>query len=185
MKEIAEIRETDNKTKIDVFLTNDEFKAMIHEILRMSCLAPLAIPHACLKKDYKCTFDDENGQMQTVVIPKGCTVYPNLTYTQEHQNINNKWEVGTGKDKYRIKLENFLTHDGTFQRNKHFSVFGRGPRTCVGEKLAIQTISIVVGMLITQFKFSQASTAYGATKIDKIWGLTYHAAPTSFLVQPR
>ena len=159
---------------------------MIYEILRLTTPTPLSVPHYCYK-DFKLAYKNKNGKLKHVVIPKGCNIYSNLIFTQKYDNSNNnnnnKWDVGQGNSTF--VLSNFLKENGQFYQNPNFAVFGKGKRLCIGKKLAIQTLSIVIGTLITQFEFSEAPIQHGGTLIQQVWGITSHCTPTAFVVRRR
>ena len=91
-------------------------EAVIQEILRISCVAPLGIPH-CSTADITL----ENGYK----IPKGTMVFPNL-----HRITRNN-EVF--EDPSMFKPERFIDENGKYAKNDHNIPFSTGMLIVLGE----------------------------------------------------
>jgi len=112
-------------------------QATIAETLRITSVAPLALPH-------KATVD---ATLQGYHIPKGTTVLVNLWSLHHDPDIWN--------DPNDFRPERFLDKDGNFVPPKvdHFLPFSGGRRVCLGESLARIELFLVLARLLHSFRF--------------------------------
>lgn len=112
-------------------------EATIAETLRISSLAPLAIPH-------KATVD---VTLQGYHIPKGTTVLVNLWSLHHDPEI---WD-----DPHEFRPKRFLDNDGNFLPPKAdtYVPFSGGRRGCLGESLARMELFLILARLLYSFKF--------------------------------
>lgn len=112
-------------------------QATILEVLRMSSLAPLAVPH-------KTTKDTEIGGY---FIPKDTDVYINLFSV----HMDSSWG-----DPRVFRPERFLTTEGEVDTAivENILPFGAGRRRCLGEYLAKVELFIFFSFLLQQFYFT-------------------------------
>jgi cytochrome P450 len=106
------------------------------ECLRLSSLAPLALPH-CVMQD---------TELRGYFIPKGSLVMTNLY--GHHRNPDHF------ADPFQYKPERFLNEDGLLDRAISETVhpFGVGKRRCVGESLARQEVFILFSRIVRRFR---------------------------------
>ena len=111
------------------------FEAVIHEVLRMGSVAPLAAPH-------KTTYNTEcNGHK----IPAGTQVWYNVWSLHFNEN---EW-----KEPYCFKPERFLDREGILMRttDQSFLPFGTGRRVCVGEALARMELFVFLSNILYKY----------------------------------
>ena len=116
--------------KINLPLT----EAVIHEILRITCIAPLGLPHSTAT-------DVKVGEF---LIPKDTMIFPNL-----HRVTRNP---DTFPDPDQFKPERFLD-DGKFVKNEQNIVFSIGKRDCLGKSLALIEFFLFFANLMQNYKF--------------------------------
>ena len=85
-------------------------ECVIQEILRVSCIAPLGLPHYAQK--------DLTLQGGRIRIPKGTTVMPHLFHI-----VNNPREFAQPE---RFNPERFLSPDGKYVKHEHNIIFSIG-----------------------------------------------------------
>jgi cytochrome P450 family 2 subfamily J len=83
-------------------------EAVIQEVLRMSCIAPLGVPH----------YAQEDIHVGQYTIPKGTTVFSNL-----HRVINNPKVFPEPR---RFNPQRFLDKEGKYVKNDHNIIFSVG-----------------------------------------------------------
>eukprot|EP00486_Rosalina_sp_Unknown_P005729 CAMPEP_0201570688 /NCGR_PEP_ID=MMETSP0190_2-20130828/13035_1 /ASSEMBLY_ACC=CAM_ASM_000263 /TAXON_ID=37353 /ORGANISM="Rosalina sp." /LENGTH=464 /DNA_ID=CAMNT_0047994473 /DNA_START=410 /DNA_END=1804 /DNA_ORIENTATION=- len=131
------------------------FRACIHEILRISCVARTGVPHASAR-DIPIKFKD--GKQYT--IPAGARIFYNVEGIHYNVNQTENWK----NDKYglnyqQICLENWLKDDSDFEsgfkfyQNPSFITFGHGKRDCVGKQLAMKEMRVILGYLLLNYRF--------------------------------
>ena len=110
---------------IELLLQLPLFRACIHEILRISCVARTGVPHK-MRQPVPITF--KNGKQYE--IPKGATVFYNVEGIHYNTCGNEKWKNKEyGLNYQQICLENWLQEDsGKFYQNPSFITFGHGKR---------------------------------------------------------
>ena len=110
--------------------------ATLYEVLRMSCVVPVSLPHST-------THDTQFRQYN---IPKGTFVFVNL-WGIHHDPRH--WEAP-----YEFNARRFLDSEGSFFIPKHesFIPFSTGGRSCLGEKLAKDEIFIFLAAIVQRFQ---------------------------------
>ena len=131
-KELMEIDDNmNNITKAN------KLRAFIQEVLRLSVVSPLGMPHVASK--------DVNIDGYT--IPKGAIVHNNMYY------IHRKGQ-GQDMNDNTIHLENWLDDNGKFKMdNTKFMLFSYGGRGCPGRPIAMKLMYYVLSSLIMKYKF--------------------------------
>ena len=143
-------------------------EAFMAEVLRMSSLAPLSVPH-------KATSDTE---LRGYHIPKGTVLMMNI-YAMHHDP--NYWE-----EPNKFMPERFIHPEGHYYvPNSSYMPFSVGKRVCMGERLAKKEIFLFLCYLIKHFKFEKLrsdkidlSGKFGATLTPP----SYHVMVTKRLV---
>lgn len=109
--------------------------AALYEVLRMSCVVPVSLPHSTTQDT---NFRDYN-------IPKGTFVFVNLWGIHHDPKY---W-----KSPYDFNPQRFLNNDGRFFVPKHesFIPFSTGGRSCLGERLAKDEIFVFFAAILQQF----------------------------------
>jgi cytochrome P450 len=110
--------------------------ATLYEVLRMSCVVPVSLPHSTT----------QDIQLREYNIPKGTFVFVNL-WGIHHDPRH--WEAP-----YEFNPRRFLDSKGSFFLPKHesFIPFSTGGRSCLGEKLAKDEIFIFLAAIIQRFQ---------------------------------
>ncbi|KAM6430468.1 cytochrome P450 2K1-like [Liasis olivaceus] len=100
--------------------------AVIHEIQRISNVAPLGIPHAPIQDD--------------------TMVFVNL---QSAHFDESQWKVPD-----EFNPSNFLNEKGEFVKPEAFLAFSAGPRACLGENLARMELFLFFTSILRSFQLS-------------------------------
>ena len=111
-------------------------EAVIHELLRVCSIAPIAPPHRATEDAYV------NGYFipkETMLI---ICIY-SLMQDKEH------WG-----DPENFRPERFLNSEGQFVKDEWMLPFGTGKRMCLGEVLARSTVYLFFTSLLQEFTFS-------------------------------
>lgn len=112
-------------------------RAFIQEVLRLSVVSPLGMPHIASR----------NVQIDAYMIPKGAIVHNNMYY------IHRK-----GSNDNTVHLEYWLDEDGKFKMdNNRFMLFSYGGRGCPGRPIAMKLMYYVLSSLIMKYKFSSVN----------------------------
>jgi len=111
-------------------------EAVTQEILRLTCIAPLAVPHYT-------TGDIDVGKY---CIPKGTVVMPNL-----HRITRNPIAF---KDPNTFNPERFLDSSGKYVKNDFNIPFGIGKRDCLGKSLALTETFLFFASLMQRYHFT-------------------------------
>ena len=114
------------------------FNALQHEIQRFGSIALGTIAHSATSDIHL-----SNGK----VIPKN--TYPIFANTFKILRDPKFWKFPK-----EFNVKNFLNEKGDFEKNEAFVVYGTGPRTCLGAKLADLELKIFLANLIRSFKIS-------------------------------
>ncbi|XP_074859931.1 cytochrome P450 2J2-like isoform X1 [Carettochelys insculpta] len=109
--------------------------AVIHEIQRYSCIAPVGVPRQCVKDTTLLEFPVPKG---TIILPNICSV---LSDPQQ-------WETPR-----QFNPTHFLDKDGNFTSREAFLTFSAGHRVCLGEQLARIELFIFFASLLQAFTF--------------------------------
>ncbi|XP_068217685.1 cytochrome P450 2L1-like [Palaemon carinicauda] len=111
-------------------------EALCYEILRLSTLATMGMPH----------INVEDIELDGYRIPKNSVLIGHLECCNKDPNY---WERP-----YDVYPEHFLDEDGKLSSKKEsFLPFSVGKRLCVGESLARMEIYVFLGALIQNFSF--------------------------------
>ncbi|XP_045197520.2 cytochrome P450 2B19-like [Mercenaria mercenaria] len=111
-------------------------QAVVLEGLRISHVAPLAMPHTV----------QQDTLFRGYIIPEQCTVIPVISSVLKDPYI---WE-----DPEEFKPERFLNADGSDVKiPKEFIPFSLGPRSCLGETLARIEIFLFTAGLVQKLRF--------------------------------
>ncbi|XP_022093482.1 cytochrome P450 2J6-like isoform X2 [Acanthaster planci] len=116
-------------------------EAVICELQRITTIAPLAVPHACLEDTKLLGYD----------IPKGTILVSNLWHDHFDPTV---WE-----EPNVFRPERFLDRDGKVVRREEINPFGIGRRICLGEHLARMELFIFITFLLHQFTFKKPQDA--------------------------
>ena len=139
-------------------------EAFIMELLRITNIGPLSLPHAVLG-DADVVFDGYR-------IPKDCSILFN--FQSVHLDPNNF------KDPLAFKPERFLDSLGKVIIPKEFMPFGAGRRLCLGEPVAKMEIFLFLAAMIKEFDFLPEETAK-IPSTRPVIGITQ--APVSYKVR--
>ena len=142
-------------------------EATINELLRVTSIAPLALPHSATT----------DTQIAGYNIPKGTVVFVNLWSLHRNQKY---WDEPELFNPYR-----FLDSSGRALDLKSlpgFLPFGSGRRQCPGKSLALVELFTFLAVLLHQFRFSQDELAvkYQGINLQGCVGLTL--SPETFYV---
>ncbi|XP_028398194.1 cytochrome P450 1A1-like isoform X2 [Dendronephthya gigantea] len=109
--------------------------AALYEVLRMSCVVPVSLPHSTT----------EDTQLREYNIPKGTFVFLNIWGIHHDPNY---WEAP-----YEFNPGRFLHGDGKFfvPRHESFIPFSTGGRSCLGERLAKDEIFVFLAAIVQRF----------------------------------
>ncbi len=115
--------------------------AALYEVLRMSCVVPVSLPHSTT----------QNIQLREYNIPKGTFVFVNL-WGIHHDPRH--WEAP-----YEFNPRRFLDSNGSFFVPKHesFIPFSTGGRSCLGEKLAKDEVFVFLAAIVQRFELRLAN----------------------------
>ncbi|KAM6430448.1 uncharacterized protein PHA67_002446 [Liasis olivaceus] len=108
--------------------------AVIHEIQRISNVAPLGIPHAPI----------QDVQLFGYKIPKDTMVFVNL---QSAHFDESQWKFPD-----EFNPSNFLKEKGEFVKPEAFLAFSAGPRVCLGENLAQMELFLFFTSILRNFQ---------------------------------
>lgn len=140
--------------------------AALYEVLRMSCVVPISLPHSTMKRTQLRDFD----------IPKGTFVFVNL------------WAIHHDPKHWSSPQEfnprRFLDENGNFVMPKHqsFLPFSTGGRSCLGERLAKDEIFVFFAAILQRFRLGLAANE---NKMDFNGELHLTLAPKPYLLQVR
>lgn len=138
-------------------------EAFIHEVLRVSSVAPLGGPHT----------NSEEIELGGYRIPKDCILIGHLEFCHKHPRY---WEKPN-----EFYPEHFLDENGKFCAKKEgFLPFGIGRRICIGEALARMELFYFITALIQNFTFTVPEGETLTT--EKSTSERIFAFPTSFKI---
>ncbi|KAM3829180.1 cytochrome P450 2J2-like isoform 2-T4 [Vipera latastei] len=110
--------------------------AVIHEIQRISAVAPLGLPHSPIK----------DVQFFGYKIPKDTMVFVNI---QSAHCDESQWKFPN-----EFNPSNFLNEEGEFVKPEAFMPFSAGPRVCLGENLARMELFLFFTSILRNFQLS-------------------------------
>ncbi|KAM4574935.1 cytochrome P450 2J6-like [Fundulus diaphanus] len=139
--------------------------AVIHEILRMGNIVPLALPHSTNKE----------VRLGGYTIPTGVLIIPNLASVLFDEK---EWESPS-----TFNPGHFLNAEGKFTRNAAFIPFSAGKRLCLGENLARMELFLFFTSLIQHFSFSMPAGL--KVVMDYRAGITLAPKPYEICIKPR
>nr|XP_020505679.1 cytochrome P450 2J2-like [Labrus bergylta] len=131
--------------------------AVLHEVMRMSNIVPLSLPH----------MTNKDIQLGGYTIPKGTTIIPNLTSVLYDKN---EWETP-----FTFNPGHFLTEEGKFVKQAAFMPFSAGKRLCLGENLARMELFLFFTSFMQRFTFSMPAGV--KVKLDYQFGITMAPCP--------
>lgn len=128
------------------------FRAFIHEIMRISSVAKVGLPHWTtndIEIDVGSVINDgsDDNDDKKYIIPSNSVILYHIEACHIERKDEN-WKK-TGKE---IHLENWLNKNGKFEKNDSWITFGFGRRDCVGRELAMKEIHIVMAYLLLNYK---------------------------------
>ncbi|TRY61580.1 hypothetical protein TCAL_01476 [Tigriopus californicus] len=137
-------------------------EAVMQEILRFSCIAPLGIFREA----------DRDMKVGDYYLPKGTVVFSHL------YAIVNDPKVFPNPEKF--DPTRFLDEKGQFKRNDKNIVFSTGKRDCLGKTLAIAELFLFLTGLIQTYQFLPSSEG-SLPSLECVYGFTRH--PQKFSLQ--
>lgn len=141
-------------------------EATIMEVIRMTVVVPLSIPHMA----------SETTEFRGFTIPKGTVIIPNLWSVHRDPTV---WENPDDFNPSR-----FLDDQGKILRKDCFIPFGLGRRVCMGEQLAKMELFLMFTSLMQTFtfRFPEGATA---PSMHGRFGLTLAPCPFTVCVKTR
>jgi cytochrome P450 len=146
------------------------FRAFIYELLRLSHVAPLGMPHMTGDKDIEIEL---NGHQY--ILPKRTVVLGNI----QSANLSNEtWDNNNNNNTKTTELNllNWLNNENKFKMNNNLMTFGTGKRNCVGQSIAIRTLYIVFSLIIIHYKIISPNNNINF-EIKRKMGVTYKIDP--------
>merc|ERR1712129_402189 len=148
------------------------FRALVWEILRISCVVRLGLEHMITERDEWITTDDGNKYR----LPKGSKIRYNVECMHYNYLGNENWKNEKhGLIMQEICLDNWLK-DGmdkpVFMKNSSFIGFGAGKRDCVGQQLALKELRVIVGYLLMNYTFALPDEYKAMKYIEPYGGIT-------------
>ena len=143
------------------------FEATIQEVMRLSSLVPLGVPH-------KTTCDTTFGGQR---VPKGTQVW------------FNQWALHYDEREWTnpelFKPERWLEADGNLVhgKNKSFLPFGAGRRVCIGEALAKVELFLFLANILYRYEIKQAPE--GSPNLEGMLAITYSPKPYRVILKKR
>ncbi|KAL3875530.1 hypothetical protein ACJMK2_033474 [Sinanodonta woodiana] len=135
-------------------------EAFIMEVLRVSNIVTISLPHTC-------TVDTT---FRGFVIPKGTTLLPDIDSVLFDPKI---WS-----DPEEFRPERFVSEEGTLLKPDEFIPFFTGRRNCVGESLARMELYLFITALVQRFEFlPPEGTTLNIKEIDGVFGITHKPKP--------
>ena len=177
------IQSKQNMNDFNIEMVNDlpVFRAFINEVLRISTVVPLGLPHRC-KQDFIVQVDDNKKYL----IEKGNLVHINAWGINKYQDWNNGHTAfNNGKEFNDIHLEYWLDDNGKYINDNMVKLmaFGKGRRDCVGKTVAIKALQSIFGLLIVRYKFC---LKHNIDDIKQLWGTVQVVdPPIGLLLTPR
>ena len=139
-------------------------QATIHEVLRITNTAPLTTYHTALT----------DTTIRGYHIPKGSSIMGSLYACHMSEE---KWG-----DPHVFRPERFISDSGALSIPSYFMPFGKGLRSCIGGKMAMSEIYLVVTSLIHNFDIDQSNNDLPSK--EGIPGITLSPQPFSVSCSP-
>uniref|UniRef100_A0A3B5LR47 Uncharacterized protein n=1 Tax=Xiphophorus couchianus TaxID=32473 RepID=A0A3B5LR47_9TELE len=139
--------------------------AVIHEILRMGNITPLALPHSTNKE----------VQLGGYTIPKEVLIIPNIASVLFDRK---EWETP-----FTFNPSHFLNEKGKFAKKTSFIPFSAGKRLCLGENLARMELFLFFTSFMQHFTFSMPAGV--KVVMDYRAGVTLAPKPYKICITPR
>nr|AIL94124.1 cytochrome P450 CYP3036A1 [Tigriopus japonicus] len=141
-------------------------EAVMQEILRFSCIAPLGIFREA----------DRDVKVGDYFLPKGTVVFSHL------YAIVNDPKVFPNPE--RFDPTRFLDENGQFKRNDKNVVFSTGKRDCLGKTLAIAELFLFLTGLVQKFQFLPPTNGT-LPSLECVFGFTRHPQEYSLQFKKR
>ena len=155
------------------------FRAFIHEMLRISCIVPIGLPHYTTED---ATIEVEGKKM---VVPKWTVIHANTVYIQRWTDWNDGYKPLKAANK-EIHLEYWLDAEtGKFKMNDNLVAFGMGKRDCVGRSMAMKTLYAMFPLFLLHYKFVAPNNDPDALEIKQRWALVWEVERTGINVELR
>lgn len=141
------------------------FEATLQEILRLSSLVPLGVPHKTTKST---RFGGKS-------IPKGTQVWFNQ-WAMHHDE--REW-----KEPESFRPERWLGEDGSLAsgKNRSFLPFGAGRRVCIGEALAKVELFLFLSNILDRYEITMAPE--GLPNLEGNLSSTYSPKPFNVVLK--
>ncbi|CAG7718903.1 unnamed protein product [Allacma fusca] len=108
-------------------------EAVIHEVLRITGLVPMALPH----------YTSVDAEVSGYFIPKDTLLIQNTWGIQHDPEV---WD-----EPEEFRPERFLDENRKFRKNENLLIFGTGKRSCLGESIARDQLSLFVARMFQRF----------------------------------
>uniref|UniRef100_A0A8C6XL38 Uncharacterized protein n=1 Tax=Naja naja TaxID=35670 RepID=A0A8C6XL38_NAJNA len=138
--------------------------AVIHEIQRVSNVAPLGLPHAPI----------QDVQLFGYKIPKDTMVLVNI---QSAHHDESQWKFPK-----EFNPSNFLTEEGEFMKPEAFLAFSAGLRVCLGENLARMQLFLFFTSILRSFQLLWPDKSQ-APDFTPHFGVTQFPSPFKMLLK--
>nr|AKH03502.1 cytochrome P450 3036B1 [Paracyclopina nana] len=135
-------------------------EAVIQEVLRITCIGPLGIPH-CAQTDIK---------VGNLWIPQGTSIMPNL-----HRITRNP---AAFPEPNNFKPERFLDSQGKYCKIESNIPFSIGKRDCLGKSLALAELFLFFASLMQRYSFK--SVHDDLSRVDLEPKVNFTQAPQPF-----
>ena len=175
-QEINEIMNKNNYKEFDLKMLKEahKFKAFIHEMLRISCVAPTGVPHQ-IHEDFPVKLDDGNEY----ILPKNSLINYNTYFMMKKRSWDDSQKIySTSQENDSIHLDYWLDENDKFKLNDNFILFGSGVRDCVGQSLAKNAIYSMFGILMTKYKFIAPNNNPDLIQLKQEWNLVLTIDPS-------
>ena len=144
-------------------------EAVIQEVLRFACIAPLAIDHFAQA--------DIHLGKNKYFIPKGTVILPNL------HRITRNAQMFPNPEKFMP--ERFLNQDGKYVKHDHNIPFGIGKRDCLGKSLALTEFFLFFANLMQRYNFKAVNEDLKRVNIKPIVSFTQTPHPFEVIIEKR
>ncbi|KAI9552867.1 hypothetical protein GHT06_020751 [Daphnia sinensis] len=141
-------------------------EAVLMEVIRVSSVVPLAVPHCAVRETH----------LQGFTIPQGSIIAVSLNSLMIDKSI---WG-----DPERFRPERHLDREGKLTKNDSFTPFGTGKRMCLGESLARNTVFLFMACLVKKFEFKPVPGKPLPT-LEPVVGIVLGPKPYKAVAVPR